>query len=345
MDWSNEDYVRMYTRETDDDLALSWQALALWRAMLCRFDRSGLLATRRGNRGLAAMVRMPFEVVDPAIAELVSDGRVRAIASGYFAPNFVEAQGATKSDKQRQKESREKRASNARAMPDVTSRDGAVTIRDENVTTGHTPSHPVTLTSASSADPDPLLSEAPAPTRPNSLARGNSFEAESARHRAKGHLAEATWQRLSELRESHATKLRLSGVLPFPVVHPGNQPRGFRELLERIREEGERAHDVCDHVLRVLDDQARDTKSIEWLDEKAFLAGPWNKARSTPLSKRKPPAAAQPSDPLPVSTLTPEERIALANESRAQLYGSNARAGPEVGLSADSQSSSARKAT
>ena len=170
MDWSNEDYVRMYTRDTSDDLLLSWQAVALWRAMLCKFDRAGLIATRRGSRGLAALVRMPPDVVESALAELLIDGRVQAKEVGYFAPNFLLAQTATKSDKQRQRESREKRAADTSALPnvnqtnnDVTNRDSEsqnVTVCHENagaVTRGHTPSHPVTLTSALLCSADPLL--------------------------------------------------------------------------------------------------------------------------------------------------------------------------------------------
>lgn len=160
------------------------------------------------------------------------------------------------------------------------------------------------------------------PPYPVPSTNGNSFDAEATRHRANGHLAESIWQAMGVLRTKHAVKLRLDGVIPFDPITPGNEPRGFRELRVRIREAGDNARAVCAHVLEVHDKQATDTKSIEWLAEKAFLAGPWEKARNTVLAKRKPPVAAQPSAPLPVSTLTPEERIALAVESRAALYGS-----------------------
>ncbi|MGE5801586.1 MAG: hypothetical protein ACM358_04975 [Gemmatimonadota bacterium] len=135
------------------------------------------------------------------------------------------------------------------------------------------------------------------PPAPSTTPAQSFAERDLAKLRERGALAEATWQRLSELRAGHAARLRISGVMPFPVVHPGNQPRGFRELLDRIREEGDNAHAACDHVLAVLDKQATDEKSIEWLAEKAFLAGPWEKARNTPLAKRKPAVAAQPSAP------------------------------------------------
>jgi len=147
---------------------------------------------------------------------------------------------------------------------------------------------------------------------------GNSFDAEAARHRANGDLAEALWRQVSNLRMKHAERLGLVDALPFPVVTPSNETRGFRELRQRIREEGDGSHAACDHVLRVLDQQATETKSIEWLDEKAFLAGPWNKARNTPLKKRRPPIAAGPSvTPSPVAS--PDDRSAWLREDALSI--------------------------
>ncbi len=162
MDWHNEPYVKSYTRETDDDLMLSWQALALWRAMLLKFDRSGLLETRRGVRGLAALVRIPFDVVEVALPELLSDGRLVSVDTGYFAPNFMEAQEASKSDKLRQRESRLRRAQSALTGQVSNHTNVSVTNRDQTsraVTRGHESSQPVTLCSAD-PDPDPLLFDA-----------------------------------------------------------------------------------------------------------------------------------------------------------------------------------------
>ncbi len=121
MDWANESYVRLYTRETADDLELSWEALALWRALLPRFDQSGLFAVRNGWTSVSKATRIPLHVVEAAAAELVSDGRVRLIKEGVFAPNFVEAQTASKSDRARQRESRDRRRARAESAPSVPS--------------------------------------------------------------------------------------------------------------------------------------------------------------------------------------------------------------------------------
>ena len=152
-------------------------------------------------------------------------------------------------------------------------------------------------------------SPGPRTTLPQSFAA-----ADVARARVRGSLAEATWQRLSELRLKHSAKLGVAAPFPFATITPSNQPRGFRELLDRIREEGESARDVCDHVLHVLDKQATDEKSVEWLAEKAFLAGPWEKARNTVLQKRRTPAAASPPPPVPPESLAGSADLAAAFE-------------------------------
>lgn len=109
MDWSNELYVKLYRRVTDDDLLLSWEARALWHEMLKRFDRSGFITTRRGAPGLAVLVGIPLEVVERALGQLELDGRVKAVDVGFFAPNFMPAQETSKSNRLRQQEVRDKR--------------------------------------------------------------------------------------------------------------------------------------------------------------------------------------------------------------------------------------------
>ncbi len=174
MDWSNEDYVRLYTRETADDLELSWEALALWRALLIRFDRAGLIPVRNGWDSVAKLVRMPRETVQQTGPELVRDGRVRLIDGAVYSPNFTEAQTTSKSDKSRQKESRERRRTSAGAAPQVvdTTLPGHDTSRV--VTPSHAASQNVTL---------PLLCSAPvAPVAEASVAPRDRSPAAPRRH-------------------------------------------------------------------------------------------------------------------------------------------------------------------
>lgn len=165
VDWSNEDYVRVYTRETGDDLDLSWEALALWRALLLKFDKSGVIAARNGWISIARLTRIPTEVVHRAGPELLSDGRLVQVGGGFFAPNYTEAQTASKSDKVRQRESRDRRRESA-ALQTVD-----ISINGHSVSRAVTPSHEqsrnVTLCSAlppSALPPvaDPLLTVTPA---------------------------------------------------------------------------------------------------------------------------------------------------------------------------------------
>lgn len=155
MDWPNEDYVRVYTRDTSDDLELSWQAMALWHAMLRKLDRAGLIEAKNGWSSVARHVRMPEDVVIAAGKELERDGRVIRTKRGMFAPNFTEAQTVRKSDKSRQRESRDRRRDEAAqsAGTDETPQT-PVQVQESTepchtpVTTGHTESHDVTLRSA-----------------------------------------------------------------------------------------------------------------------------------------------------------------------------------------------------
>jgi hypothetical protein len=142
IDWATEPYVRLYKRETDDDLLLSWEARAVWYEMLRKFDHSGVLETRRGVRGLAALVRVPLEVVERVLPELLEDGRVRAIVNrGFVAPNYVPANFTARSDKARQQESRLRRSADVLSGQNDTPRPQAPS---QPVTSSHDESQPVT---------------------------------------------------------------------------------------------------------------------------------------------------------------------------------------------------------
>ena len=77
MDWSNERYVRVYVRETIADIALTWQARAIWDAIMKKLDRAGIIPLAGGGfRGLAGLIRIPYEVVEEHIGQLLEDGRI-----------------------------------------------------------------------------------------------------------------------------------------------------------------------------------------------------------------------------------------------------------------------------
>jgi hypothetical protein len=128
VDFSNERYVRLYTRDTDNWVVLSWQAKALFPLMLRKADRAGIIETRRGAKAIAVATGLPLEVVEVGLRDLLEapEGEQPAVVqieTGYFLPNYIDAQEATQSDAQRARESRERRRERAKTI--VTKRDAA----------------------------------------------------------------------------------------------------------------------------------------------------------------------------------------------------------------------------
>ncbi len=116
MDWSNERYVRLYTRDTATWKLLNWRARTVLLHLFRKVDRAGVLDVGDdGIEGLAAVLELPLEIVEPGIEQLT---RVRSrsrhstivhTGSAYLLPNFIEAQETPQSDPQRKRESRARR--------------------------------------------------------------------------------------------------------------------------------------------------------------------------------------------------------------------------------------------
>lgn len=146
MDWANERYVRLYTRDSVSWTVMSWEARALLCLVLRKLDRAGVLELgRHGARGLAAIVGMPPDVTAAALDELLAEGTFELNGETLVMPNFLTAQEARISDAQRARDHREKRLSSSRQnrKDDNT---GVTLCHTESrpVTAGHTPSHSVT---------------------------------------------------------------------------------------------------------------------------------------------------------------------------------------------------------
>lgn len=182
--------------------------------------------------------------------------------------------------------------------------------------------------------PAPMPTAVPAPEMDKSV-----HSAIAADPRARGRLAELTYRRVSDARLAIAAELKLSAPLPFPAITPGSHTRGFAELGARIREEGAQAAMVCDRVVANLIAQAREERHVEWLAERVFGDKAWTRAKDWTPAKRQAPTTRRrkPTEqPLQMSTLTPEERIALAAEANAKLgFTADARAGPASARSTD----------
>ena len=147
LDWSNERYVRLYTRITPDMALWCWQAKAIWPWLLAAADRAGVIGTRKGTRGIAALIGMPTEVVDAGIADLLGDGCIVATEAGYAIPNYVEAQTAQASPNKRAADYRARQ----RLGESLDSRNDA----DSSVTENHAPSRAVTRSNGASREITP----------------------------------------------------------------------------------------------------------------------------------------------------------------------------------------------
>lgn len=109
MRWEDERYVRVYTRDTAEWLALGWEGQALAMMLLRKCDRAGIVHIgKAGVRGLAALVGVPLEVVERTLPLLLEDGMLQATSGGYVFPNFIAAQETRSSDAQRKRDQRER---------------------------------------------------------------------------------------------------------------------------------------------------------------------------------------------------------------------------------------------
>lgn len=116
MNWSDEKYVKLYTRDTLTWLSLSWEARALLALLLRKVDGAGLMEV--GNleaaHAVALQLVMPTDVVRRALAELVAIGTVTEVRGGILIANFVEAQESTKTEARKKKDQRQRVADQRR---------------------------------------------------------------------------------------------------------------------------------------------------------------------------------------------------------------------------------------
>ncbi len=154
MRWADERYTRVYTRDTTDWLALSFDAQALLLMLLRKCDRAGLIELgRQGKRAVAVVIghASEWKRLEPAFEELLVDGCIVLHGTAMIFRNFIAAQEAPQSDKSRKAAQRER------------DRDIALS---QNVTERHEPSQPVTPGHVASlrAVPDRAVPDRTVPT-------------------------------------------------------------------------------------------------------------------------------------------------------------------------------------
>jgi hypothetical protein len=188
VNWSDEHYVKLYTRETLTWRCWGWQARTLFLHMLKRCDGTGLIES--GNmtpaEALTVQLELPAEVVTFGLDQLVASGTVELIPRAVLLPKFIEAQEARKSEAQKKRDHRERERNRRRAGQVVEVATPHVPTTSPDVTSGHQngPSVP------SPAQPSPL--KAPAKVKAPSLAQQLWAWAQD-RRAEKGLETEAPW--------------------------------------------------------------------------------------------------------------------------------------------------------
>ena len=146
MRWEDERYVRVYTRDTGDWLALSFRAQALFLMLLRKVDRIGELRLgRRGKGAIAALLGHPAEDLHAALEELLADGCVCLDEAGetLFVPNFLKAQETPKTPAERKREQRERDARDAADRSHAMSRESRERVTGHEMSPRAVPNHAV----------------------------------------------------------------------------------------------------------------------------------------------------------------------------------------------------------
>ena len=114
MNFQDERWVRLFTRNTPSWVSMKWESRAVLPLLMRELDRSGCIDLGAdGMDGLALLVMLPVTVVRDGVTDLVRRQTVVANGTKLVMPNFLEAQEIPKSDKDRAKAYREKKRSEA----------------------------------------------------------------------------------------------------------------------------------------------------------------------------------------------------------------------------------------
>lgn len=135
MNYEDEDYVRYYTRDTVSWRALGWEGQTVLALMLHgKFDRAGVFDCdgHDPSQAVTLVTGVPEHVTTVGLERLLKS-RTWVLRDGKLVwPKFVHAQSCRRSDRARQRESRDKR------------RGDALGENVTDVTSSHSESQPVT---------------------------------------------------------------------------------------------------------------------------------------------------------------------------------------------------------
>jgi len=117
--FSDEKYVKLYSRDTLTWQTWPWEARALLSLLLRKVDGAGLLETGRMDpvQAVALQVALPIAVVEVGLPALLESGTVVQVQAGILVAKFVEAQEATKTEARKKKDQRERERDQRKAQP------------------------------------------------------------------------------------------------------------------------------------------------------------------------------------------------------------------------------------
>jgi len=244
MDWSDERYVRLYTRDTATWKRLKWQGQTVLMHLLRKVDRAGVLETKGESDAAAAIeavTDLPNEVVEPGLKKLLEQEVVALRGNMLLFPKFIEAQEAHHTDAHRMREYRARRRDRARLGlgPDVTERndhetprnaqkkgatkgakDPIVTPRNEPVDNPHAPVTP----GSGSVTPSLAQPSLAVPTRDRSGNRSSKTASSSQAEASPAGAREAPAPAAAPEQGLPARPVRRSALVSKPVDSTEYQP-------------------------------------------------------------------------------------------------------------------------
>jgi hypothetical protein len=144
MNWADENWIKIYIRDTGNWISLGWQAQSVFLLSMRKCDRFGRIPTgSKHARGLAGILSVPLDVVEQALPLLLDEGTgcMRVSGDHIEIVNFADAQSSRSSVAKRAREYRDREREK---YQNVTKCDEIVTKCDETVTQNVTPSQTVT---------------------------------------------------------------------------------------------------------------------------------------------------------------------------------------------------------
>lgn len=320
MDWSNEEWRKVYIKDTPDIIAVGWEGrLVLWE-LIRKVDRSGVISIGINDDDLLAeLLRVPIEILRTGLARILARGVAVRVEAGICVVNFVEAQEARTSDRLRQKMTRDRHRERHIASHDVTARH----TESQHVTQSHIASREVTPIEENRIEEthtDDLSHTGLQPA--GGLVAGSTVpvsEPEASRRRCGcANCIEGHAECLSKTRPRIAPEVleRVYGLYPRKEGKKAGLEK-LRRLLRDADDPAELLRDIAlaiKNYVRLCKEENRDPTKIKHF---GTFVNNWTDYRIENLRPAPEPRAPRPS-PIPASPVPSEEdRRAMAAEAAA----------------------------